>query len=115
MANKYHKRQGFRVGKVVKKIATPKTLSAKEAFENIYKLDKTGAKDRILASINRRLKEEKKYTKDVEEPSMLEDYTDMMVTDFSQKKGPFIEKRKIRDERNRIKNLEKKLKKDKNK
>jgi hypothetical protein len=46
---------------------------------------------------------------------MLEDYTDMMVTDFSQKRGPFIEKRKIRDERNRIKNLEKKLKKDKNK
>ena len=109
MANKYHKRQGFRAGKVAQKFL-PKNFSAKEAFENIYKLDKTGAKDKILASINRRLKKEKKYTKDVDEPSMLEDYTDMMVTDFSQKRGPFIEKRKIRDELNRIKNLEKKKK-----
>ena len=44
MANKYH-RQSYKGGKLVQKL-----------FENIYKLDTTGKKDKIIKSMNEVLK-----------------------------------------------------------
>ena len=78
MANKYH-RQGFKVG----------------LLANIYKLDKTGKKDEIIESMNKRLKKEKKTIE--QEPRELERYTDLMVSDFDKKKGPFFEKIRARE------------------
>ena len=86
MANKYH-RQGFFKGKLVTK--------AGEAFKNIYKLDKTGKKDEIIESMNKRLKKEKKKIE--QEPDELETYTDLMVSDFETKTGPFFEKIRARE------------------
>ena len=80
MANKYH-RQGFKVG----------------LLANIYKLDKTGKKDEIIESMNKRLKKEKKKIKIEEEPQELERYTDLMVSDFEKKKGPFFDKIRKRE------------------
>ena len=95
MANKYH-RQGFKFGKVV------------NLFSNIYKLDKTGKKDRIIESMNKRLKKEKKKLE--QEPAELERYTDLMVSDFEKKTGPFFDKIRAR-ERSKAKAAElKKLK-----
>ena len=88
MANKYH-RQGFKIGKLVTK--------AGEVFKNIYKLDKTGKKDEIIESMNKRLKKEKKKIKIEEEPQELERYTDIMASDFEKKKGPFFDKIKARE------------------
>ena len=82
MANKYH-RQGFKVGKVV------------DLLSNIYKLDKTGKKDEIIESMNKRLKKEKKTIE--QEPQELKRYTDLMVSDFDKKKGPFFEKIRARE------------------
>jgi len=82
MANKYH-RQGFKVGKVV------------DLLSNVYKLDKTGKKDEIIKSMNKRLKKEKKKIE--QEPSELERYTDLMVSDFETKTGPFFDKIKVRE------------------
>ena len=82
MANKYH-RQGFKVGKVV------------DLLSNVYKLDKTGKKDEIIKSMNKRLKKEKKKIE--QEPSELERYTDIMVSDFDKKKGPFFDKIRARE------------------
>ena len=78
MANKYH-RQGFKVG----------------LLANIYKLDKTGKKDEIIESMNNRLKKEKQTIE--QEPQELERYTDLMVSDFDKKKGPFFEKIRARE------------------
>ena len=82
MANKYH-RQGFKVGKVV------------DLLSNVYKVDKTGKKDEIIKSMNERLKKEKKKIE--QEPSELERYTDLMVSDFENKTGPFFEKIRARE------------------
>ena len=78
MANKYH-RQGFKAG----------------LLANIFKLDKTGKKDEIIESMNKRLKKEKKKIE--QEPSELERYTDIMVSDFDKKKGPFFDKIRARE------------------
>jgi len=86
MTNKYH-RQGFFKGKLVTK--------AGEAFKNIYKLDKTGKKDEIIESMNKRLKKEKKKVE--QEPAELERYTDLMVSDFEKKTGPFFDKIRARE------------------
>jgi len=94
MANKYH-RQGFFKGKLV----TESAKKAKEAFENIYKLDKTGKKDEIIESMNKRLKKEKKKIE--QEPQELETYTDLMVSDFEKKTGPFFDKIKAREKAKR--------------
>ena len=115
-------RQGFRFGSTLKAVFKGKKVESKlpddakipEEIKNIYKLDKTGKKDKIIESYNKRLKKEKTKVKRSEEPSMLEDYTDLMVTDFAQKKGPFIDKRKKRELEARKRNLEKKLKRNKN-
>jgi gamma-glutamyl phosphate reductase len=90
MANKYH-RQGFFKGKLV----TESVKKAREAFKNIYKLDKTGKKDEIIESMNKRLKKEKKKIE--QEPAELERYTDLMVSDFDKKKGPFFDKIRARE------------------
>jgi len=93
MANKYH-RQGFSKGKLVTSIVK----KAREAVENIYKKDKTGKKDQIIESMNKRLKKEreKKFSKE-EEPAELERYTDLMVSDFDKKTGPFFDKIRARE------------------
>ena len=119
--SKYH-RKGFRFGTTLKAVFKGKKVESKlpddakipEEIKNIYKLDKTGAKDKIIESYNKRLKKEKMRVKRSEEPSMLEDYTDLMATDFAQKKGPFIDKKKKRELEARKRNLEKKLKRNKN-
>ena len=82
MANKYH-RQGFKVGKIV------------DVLSNVYKADKTGLKDKIIESMNKRLKKEKKKIE--EEPAELERYTDLMVSDFEKKTGPFFDKIRARE------------------
>ena len=82
MTNKYH-RQGFKVGKIV------------DLLSNVYKVDKTGKKDEIIKSMNERLKKEKKKIE--QEPSELERYTDIMVSDFENKTGPFFEKIRARE------------------
>ena len=82
MANKYH-RQGFKVGKIV------------DILSNVYKADKTGLKDKIIESMNKRLKKEKKKIEQV--PDELETYTDLMVSDFETKTGPFFDKIKARE------------------
>ena len=86
MANKYH-RQGFKVGKVV------------DLLSNVYKLDKTGKKDKIIESMNKRLKKEKKTIE--QEPQELETYTDLMVSDFEKKTGPFFDKIRAREKAKR--------------
>jgi|TARA_E500000318_G_C3417664_1_gene156048 hypothetical protein len=82
MANKYH-RQGFKVGKIV------------NLLSNVYKADKTGKKDQIIESMNKRLKKENKKIE--EEPAELERYTDLMVSDFDKKTGPFFDKIRARE------------------
>jgi len=96
MANKYH-RQGFFKGKLV----TETVKKAREAFENIYKLDKTGKKDELIESMNKRLKKERVNRKTEQEPDELERYTDIMVSDFDKKKGPFFEKIRAREKAKR--------------
>ena len=95
MANKYH-RQGFKVGKVV------------DLLSNIYKLDKTGKKDEIIESMNKRLKKEKKTIE--QEPQELDTYTDLMVSDFETKTGPFFDKIRAREKAKRETAKLKKLK-----
>ena len=79
MANKYH-RQGFKGGKIV------------DLLSNIYKLDKTGKKDEIIESMNKRLKKERVNRKIEQEPDELERYTDLTVSDFNKKTGPFFDR-----------------------
>jgi len=86
MANKYH-RQGFKVGKIV------------DLLSNVYKVDKTGKKDEIIESMNKRLKKENKKIE--QEPAELERYTDIMVSDFEKKTGPFFDKIKAREKAKR--------------
>ena len=64
MANKYH-RKGFRVaGLVLSKLAKKKGKTDFEKFfENVYTKDKTGNKDRMIESLNRAIKSEKKKKK----------------------------------------------------
>ena len=85
MANKYH-RQGFFKGKLVKK--------AKEAFENIYKTNKK--KQNVVDQLNKNLEKQRKKTKakPEQEPYNLDVYTDVMVSDFDKKTGPYFDKLK---------------------
>ena len=94
MVNKYH-RQRFSKGKLV----TESVKKAREAFKNIYKLDKTGKKDEIIESMNKRLKKEKKKIE--QEPDELERYTDLMASDFEKKTGPFFDKIRAREKAKR--------------
>ena len=83
MANKYH-RQGFKGG----------------LLANIFKLDKTGKKDKLINQLNKTTeKQRKKFTKGdkiTEEPKALDFYTDIMVSDFEKKTGPYFKREKKR-------------------
>ena len=89
MANKYH-RQGFFKGKLV----TESAKKAKEAFENIYKTNKK--KQNVVDQLNKNLEKQRKKTgaKPEQEPYNLDTYTDVMVSDFDKKTGPFFNKLK---------------------
>ena len=94
MVNKYH-RQSFSKGKLV----TETVKKAREAFKNIYKKDKTGKKDEMIESMNKRLKKEKKTIE--QEPQELDTYTDLMASDFEKKTGPFFDKIRAREKAKR--------------
>ena len=89
MTNKYH-RQGFFTGKLVTKAGT----KAVEAFENIYKTNKK--KQNVVDQLNKNLEKQRKKTKakPEQEPYNLDVYTDVMVSDFDKKTGPFFNKLK---------------------
>ena len=82
MANKYH-RQGFFKGKLVK-----------QAFENIYKTNKK--KQNVVDQLNKNLQKQRKKTgaKPEQEPYNLDQYTDVMVSDFDKKTGPYFDRLK---------------------
>ena len=96
MANKYH-RQKFRIGGTLKAIfkgkktesKLPKDAKIPEEIKNIYKLDKTGKKDKIIESLNAQLKKNPKSF-----PKLLDAYTKIMCSDFSQKTGPYFKRLK---------------------
>ncbi len=81
MANKYH-RQGFKTGLLVK---------AGEAFKNIYKTNKK--KENLIDQLNKNLKKQREKTKakPEQEPYNLDKYTDIMVSDFDKKTGPYFD------------------------
>ena len=88
MANKYH-RQGFFKGKLV----TESAKKAREAFENIYKTNKK--KQNVVDQLNKNLeKQRKKGAKPEQEPYNLDVYTDVMVSDFDKKTGPYFDRLK---------------------
>tara|TARA_Y100000401_G_scaffold111867_1_gene110587 strand:+ start:571 stop:864 length:294 start_codon:yes stop_codon:yes gene_type:complete len=91
MTNKYH-RQSFFKGKLV----TKSVKKARELFENIYKLDKTGKKDKLIDQLNKNLKKQRKKTKakPEQEPYNLDKYHDIMTSDFEKKTGPYFDKLK---------------------
>ena len=69
---------------------------AKEAFKNIYKEDKTGKKDRLINQLNKNLKKQRKKTKakPEQEPYNLDQYIDIMTSDFDKKTGPYFDRLK---------------------
>ena len=89
MANKYH-RQGFFKGKLV----TGTVKKAREAFENIYKTNKK--KQNVVDQLNKNLEKQRKKTKakPEQEPYNLDIYTDVMVSDFDKKTGPYFDRLK---------------------
>ena len=89
MANKYH-RQGFSGGKLV----TETVKKAREAFENIYKTNKK--KQNVVDQLNKNLEKQRKKTraKPEQEPYNLDVYTDVMVSDFDKKTGPYFDRLK---------------------
>ena len=88
MANKYH-RQGFKTGLLVKAGETVK--KAGEAFKNIYKTNKK--KENLIDQLNKNLKKQREKTKakPEQEPYNLDKYTDIMVSDFDKKTGPYFD------------------------
>jgi hypothetical protein len=84
MANKYH-RQGFKTGLLVK---------ARDAFKNIYKTNKK--KQNVVDQLNKNLEKQRKKTKakPEQEPYNLDTYTDVMVSDFDKKTGPYFDRLK---------------------
>jgi hypothetical protein len=89
MANKYH-RQGFFKGKLV----TETVKKAREAFKNIYKTDKK--KQNVVDQLDKNLEKQRKKTKakPEQEPYNLDTYTDVMVSDFDKKTGPYFDRLK---------------------
>ena len=92
MANKYH-RQGFKLGSG-KKLVTKAVEKAREAFENIYKTNKK--KENVIDQLNKNLGKQRKKTKakTEQEPYNLDTYTDVMVSDFDKKTGPYFDRLK---------------------
>ena len=91
MANKYH-RQGFKTGLLVKAGETVKKTG--EAFKNIYKTNKK--KQNVVDQLNKNLQKQRKKTgaKPEQEPYNLDTYTDVMVSDFDKKTGPYFDRLK---------------------
>ena len=89
MANKYH-RQSFSKGKLV----TETVKKAREAFKNIYKTNKK--KQNVVDQLNKNLQKQRKKTgaKPEQEPYNLDQYTDVMVSDFDKKTGPYFDRLK---------------------
>ena len=89
MANKYH-RQSFSKGKLV----TESVKKAREAFKNIYKTNKK--KENVVDQLNKNLEKQRKKTgaKPEQEPYNLDVYTDVMVSDFDKKTGPYFDRLK---------------------
>ena len=96
MTNKYH-RKGFKLGsgKILKAVFQGKKVESKlpddakipEQIKNIYKLDKTGKKDKIIESLNNQLKKNPEKF-----PKLLDVYTRVMGSDFVKKTGPYFKK-----------------------
>jgi hypothetical protein len=88
MASKF-----FKLGQIGKKALDSR-------IENVYKLDKTGSKDKIIGRLNKALEKRRKnfsYNKQItEEPSSLDLYTDVMSSDFEKKTGPYFKRDKKR-------------------
>jgi len=57
--------------------------------ENIYKLDKTGKKDKLIESMNKFLKDKNRKAS----PAMVDRYDRIMTSDFEKKTGPFFDKK----------------------
>ena len=93
MTNKYH-RQGFKIGLLVK---------TKDAFKNIYKTNKK--KQNVVDQLNKNLEKQRKITKakPEQEPYNLDQYTDVMVSDFGKKTGPYFDR--LRDREKKLKQL----------
>ena len=94
MANKYH-RQGFSKGKLVTKTVE----KAREAFENIYKTNKK--KQNVVDQLNKNLEKQRKKTraKPEQEPYNLDVYTDVMVSDFDKKTGPYFDRLRAKEKK----------------
>ena len=94
MTNKYH-RQGFSKGKLV----TETVKKAREAFENIYKTNRK--KENVVDQLNKNLKKQRKKTKakSEQEPYNLDQYTDVMVSDFKKKTGPYFDKLRAKEKK----------------
>jgi len=94
MTNKYH-RQGFSKGKLV----TETVKKAREAFENIYKTNRK--KENVVDQLNKNLKKQRKKTKakSEQEPYNLDQYTDVMVSDFEKKTGPYFDKLRAKEKK----------------
>ena len=65
--------------------------------KNIFKLDKTGKKDKIIESMNKIMKEKKHSAG----PGMIEHYQKVMASDFEKKTGPFFDSIKAREKAKR--------------
>ena len=75
---------------VFSKIAkSKKKTPGEEHFDTVYKLDKTGKKDKIIESLNAQLKKNPKSF-----PKLLDAYTKIMGSDFAQKTGPYFKRLK---------------------
>jgi len=72
--------------KTVGKKARKQRLEFLKGQRNIYKKDPTGKKDKIIASMNKTLKE-KKHTAG---PGMIDHYHKVMTSDFVKKTGPYF-------------------------
>ena len=57
-----------------------------KARKNIFKLDKTGKKDKIIESMNKIMKEKKHSAG----PGMIDHYQKVMASDFEKKTGSFF-------------------------
>ena len=67
-----------RTGTIQSKLAkSKKKTDAEEHFDTVYKLDKTGKKDKQITSMNKFLKEKKRSAS----PSMVDRYHEIMTSD----------------------------------
>jgi hypothetical protein len=83
------------MGAIIKNLKTVGKKARKERLEylkgqrNIYKLDKTGQKDKLIGSMNKFLKDKKRKAS----PAMIDRYHKIMTSDFEKKTGPYFNKK----------------------